>query len=348
MAGLPLPPPLQTYPDHAIWTVLPLKRFKRTEARIRALIDLINKASPLSINEAATQMRCYQDFVDNMLTLCHEGPPPTMNPKTRMYKMQKKNLKLLAALAKLCEPTLNSAFQLRAPIVPLQSSFTVNLPANGLPSSTYSGFADDIARIESFDDNIEVLKSKEKPKKISVRGTDGRTYNFLCKREEKGDMRKNSRLMEFASVINRLFRTDAQARKRPKLNLRTYGVFPMTEECGLIEWVPHTNAFRHILTDLYKSVGIEFDFRRIREMYDECMTEDKKGRVLAKEIVLLDNLVKMFPAVFHRWFAHCFPDPGAWLEARAAFTVSSASWSVVGAMVGLGDRYVTASNCTFV
>ena len=36
--------------------------------------------------------------------------------------------------------------------------------------------------------------------------------NFLCKREAHGDLRKDARLMEFNSVVNRLLKRDAEGR----------------------------------------------------------------------------------------------------------------------------------------
>lgn len=31
---------------------------------------------------------------------------------------------------------------------------------------------------------------------------------------------------------------------------------PLNEECGLIEWVPNTTGFRHILTAIYNAEGL--------------------------------------------------------------------------------------------
>ncbi len=45
--------------------------------------------------------------------------------------------------------------------------------------------------------------SKERPKKITAIGSDGNRYHFLCKMERKGDLRKDSRLMECCTVVNR-------------------------------------------------------------------------------------------------------------------------------------------------
>jgi serine/threonine-protein kinase ATR len=43
--------------------------------------------------------------------------------------------------------------------------------------------------------------------------------------------------------------------------------------------------------------------------------------------------------MLHRWFVANYFDPAAWFEARVAFTRTCAVWSVVGFMVGLGDRH---------
>lgn len=35
------------------------------------------------------------------------------------------------------------------------------------------------------------------------------------------------------------------------LDIRTYAVMPLNEECGLLEWVSNTNAFKRILEKEY-------------------------------------------------------------------------------------------------
>jgi phosphatidylinositol kinase/protein kinase (PI-3 family) len=57
-----------------------------------------------------------------------------------------------------------------------------------------------------IDTNIEIMSSKEKPKKLLIFAADGKKYNFLCKMERKGDLRKDARLMEINSVVNRYVR----------------------------------------------------------------------------------------------------------------------------------------------
>lgn len=66
-------------------------------------------------------------------------------------------------------------------------------------------------------DDIEVMPSLQRPKKLCFIGNNGRKYNFLAKPED--DLRKDARLMEFNSMINKLLKGNTDTRKR---NLCTF------------------------------------------------------------------------------------------------------------------------------
>lgn len=61
--------------------------------------------------------------------------------------------------------------------------------------------------------------------------------------------------MEFNQLINRYLVRDPDSRKR-NLHIRTYGVIPLNEECGLIEWIPNLIGLRVILNRIYREKGI--------------------------------------------------------------------------------------------
>lgn len=61
-------------------------------------------------------------------------------------------------------------------------------------------------------DEIEVMKSLAKPRKITIEGSDGQIYMFLGK--PKDDLRKDARLMDFNSMINKLLRSNSESRRR--------------------------------------------------------------------------------------------------------------------------------------
>lgn len=61
-------------------------------------------------------------------------------------------------------------------------------------------------------DEAQILNSLQKPRRISIRGSDGKIYNALCK--PKDDLRKDQRLMEFNNMINRFLKRDVEASQR--------------------------------------------------------------------------------------------------------------------------------------
>lgn len=61
-------------------------------------------------------------------------------------------------------------------------------------------------------DEIEVMKSLARPKKLALRGSDGQIYMFLGK--PKDDLRKDARLMDFNMIINKLLKANTESRRR--------------------------------------------------------------------------------------------------------------------------------------
>lgn len=63
-----------------------------------------------------------------------------------------------------------------------------------------------------FQDEIEVMNSLAKPRKITLVGTDGKMYPFLGKPQD--DLRKDARLMDFYAIINKLLQSNSESRRR--------------------------------------------------------------------------------------------------------------------------------------
>jgi serine/threonine-protein kinase ATR len=58
---------------------------------------------------------------------------------------------------------------------------------------------------------------------------------------------------------------------------------------------------------------------------------------MPEDEMLKTQILPMFPAVFHKWFLTTFSEPAAWFCARLAYAHTTAVWSMVGHIVGLGD-----------
>ena len=224
---------LCSYSLQAFWSVVAVSKSTHNERQQRAL-GIISKAKRTNsgLHEFLDKA---SSFCEHLLNICNFQ----ISSETTLTMSHHKEFKPLLK-------GYRNTF-----IVPLQSSLTVTLPSDGKTDASHNGFPDSsIVMIDSFHDRIDVMSSLIKPRKITVNGSDGREYSFLCK--PKDDLRKDARMMDFNNMLNKLFKKEPQCRVR-KLHIRTYAVIPLNETCGLIEWVPHTSGYRHILTRLMKA-----------------------------------------------------------------------------------------------
>jgi serine/threonine-protein kinase ATR len=119
-------------------------------------------------------------------------------------------------------------------IIPLQESLTPSLPPTSSLDSDHQPFPVNaptfhgrlcilglriplIFGMTEFFDEIEVMRSLAKPRKITIRGSNGQIYMFLGK--PKDDLRKDARLMDFNAIINKLLKANSESRRR---QLRQY------------------------------------------------------------------------------------------------------------------------------
>ncbi|RUS83841.1 hypothetical protein EGW08_008382 [Elysia chlorotica] len=216
-------------------------------------------------------------------------------------------------------------------LLPLQSAVTVKLPATLSEGMEHNPFPDTQVYIQGFDDTIEILHSLQKPKKITMIGSDGNRYVMMCK--PKDDLRKDCRLMEFNTIINRFLHRDAESRKR-RLLIRTYTVTPLNEECGLIEWVNNTTGLRNILVSIYKEQGFYMSGKELKANMPALHSD-----LEAKMKIYKEKLLPRHPPLFPVWFMRTFPDPTSWYSSRVSYARTAAVMSIVGYILGLGDRH---------
>lgn len=60
------------------------------------------------------------------------------------------------------------------------------------------------------------------------------------------------RLMDFAGLLNSLFGGHSTSRRR-ELHIRTFAVVPLTDECGLLQWVEGLLPLKVAIEDVYGS-----------------------------------------------------------------------------------------------
>ncbi|XP_076813089.1 serine/threonine-protein kinase ATR-like isoform X2 [Clavelina lepadiformis] len=311
---------IQAFPQRALWSMMAISKssFKQRAARCQEIFQRVSFID-------ATLTKLLSDMnklTNNLLELCNK---PVNNIQPLSINTHFKSLKKLVS---------DSAFS--EIILPLQKFMTVTLPqskSNAMLGSqnSHNPFPESTTHIVGFDDAVEILSSLQRPKKVSVRASDGSSCIFLCK--PKDDLRKDARLTEFAAIVNKCLMRDTESGKR-NLLIRTYAVVPLNEECGLIEWVNNMQGLRHILLAIYKTKGTYTSGKQLKAMQLPVSETLKK-----KLDVFRNKLLPRHPAVFHEWFLSTFTDPSSWYNARLAYARSLAVMSMVGYMLGLGDRH---------
>ncbi|KAJ2856636.1 hypothetical protein J3B02_001489 [Coemansia erecta] len=345
---------LEFYPQQTLWQLMGVQRstFAVRAQRCQTILDMARSiaSGPQKVGVLIEQA---SKLTDSLLALCDSLPPSrtttTMHMSRDFQQLAKsRELDIIIPLQQSLVPTLpdtqhGSDCELALSASSTDRSFDEHGDGSSIDSNGHNGihslsaaqrmmmhqpFSSDLPTISGFENEIEIMMSLQRPKKITMIGSDGKRYSFLCK--PKDDLRKDARLMEFNSMINRLLNSNAETHKR-SLHIRTYAVVPLNEECGLIQWVAPTTGIRHVLLKLYKAHNVTISMSQVKAILEKP--------TLPPAEAFVKTLLPLFPSVMHEWFLQSFPDPPRWLASRTNFTRSAAVMSMVGHILGLGDRH---------
>uniref|UniRef100_A0A0N5AZ30 Serine/threonine-protein kinase ATR n=1 Tax=Syphacia muris TaxID=451379 RepID=A0A0N5AZ30_9BILA len=173
----------------------------------------------------------------------------------------------------------------------------------------------------------------------------GNRYALMCK--AKDELRKDARLMDINRMVNALLHQNSDARRR-QLFVRTYNVVPLQEAGGLIEWIPYLRTYRSVLEPLMREkcdsvmTDKEWFSRWIPHATDEQKLERLRTEYFPRHPVVMAEWFCTFVSyvlISIVWHRRGFPEPCKWYAARLAFIHTSAVMSMVGFVLGLGDRH---------
>ncbi|GET01157.1 serine/threonine-protein kinase SMG1 isoform X2 [Rhizophagus clarus] len=215
--------------------------------------------------------------------------------------------------------------------------------------------------IQSFNDNVVILPTKTKPKKLVLLGSDGKQYGYLFKGLE--DLHLDERIMQLLRITNDLFNRDKQSRSR-KLRARHYAVIPLGDHSGMIQWVENTTC----IFVLYKKWQHREHFAKLLQTNNNTeiagnplrpsdMFFEKIGKALKKEGWATSSSRRNWPksvlkSVFLELISETPPDllekevwsscssSSEWWDKNISLSRSLAVMSIIGYIIGLGDRHL--------
>ncbi|XP_059186754.1 serine-protein kinase ATM [Centropristis striata] len=200
-----------------------------------------------------------------------------------------------------------------------------------------SGCYDSLVTVRSFVPQYHLAGGVNLPKIIDCVGSDGKSRRQLVKGQD--DLRQDAVMQQVFSMCSMLLQRNTDTRKR-KLNIRRYKVVPFSQRSGVLEWCSGTVPIGEFLVDANK--GAHKRFRPQDATNIACRRKMMEAQKLAFDgkLQAYNEVCKSFRPVFRYFCMERFLDPAVWMEKRLAYTRSVATSSIVGYIVGLGDRHI--------
>lgn len=134
--------------------------------------------------------------------------------------------------------------------------------------------------------------------------------------------------------VSRLLKNHTATRIR-NLGIRTYKVLPLSTRSGLMEFVPNTMPLHlWVMPAHEKYYPNDYKPDRCRKEIGACQQDS-----LTTRLKVWQKIADNFHPVLRYFLLERFEDPDEWFERRVAYTRSTAAISVLGHVLGLGDRH---------
>ncbi|KAE9128373.1 Serine-protein kinase [Phytophthora fragariae] len=192
-----------------------------------------------------------------------------------------------------------------------------------------------VVRTYSFEPHFSITDSGiHRPKIIYCHGSDGESYKQLVKGHD--DTRQDLVIEQVFDTMNQFLMEEKATRKR-KLRLRTYRVVPLSPIAGVLEWVENTTPWgSYLVSRTSKKLSAHERYHPHEWKHTECRQYLKNA---PEKLPAFLEIQANFTPVFHHFFLERFPDAAVWYHRRLAYVQSTAVTSIVGYILGIGDRH---------
>ncbi|OHS95000.1 PIKK family atypical protein kinase [Tritrichomonas foetus] len=243
--------------------------------------------------------------VDQLIQWCDEVFPLFNNEVARVQLIQLKTIS-----QELCE----------------KRDFALAVPGTYKPDKP-------LIHIKYFVDQFGVYMSKQQPKDVVIKGEDGLFYQYLLKGHE--DLRLDERIMQFFKLINSYIKKESIFGSN---HIQTMHVIPLSLEHGLVQWIPGTDTLRSIVMQyrgLYNRDPTEEIHLLSQYGFDRYDT-----LIPVQKMQILSKIFREVPdtdLANFLWIKASSAD--IWHKQTETFAVTTAMTSIVGYIIGLGERH---------
>ncbi|KIP03419.1 hypothetical protein PHLGIDRAFT_77596 [Phlebiopsis gigantea 11061_1 CR5-6] len=198
--------------------------------------------------------------------------------------------------------------------------------------------------IARFEKTYDTAGGVNLPKISKCIGSDGKKYKQLGQGAD--DLRQDAVMEQVFDLVNVVLRRDRETIRR-NLRMRGYKVIPLAPQAGVIEFVGNTLPLNLWLSSMksherYRPQDIKPEaFARLMR---SARPKKQEPLTAQEQAVLTDLFVdtrQNFKPVMRHFFTEQHKHPKSWFRMRLNYARSAAVTSIVGHVLGLGDRHLS-------
>jgi ataxia telangiectasia mutated family protein len=198
-----------------------------------------------------------------------------------------------------------------------------------------------VPKLSRYGNSYTILGGLHRPYRVKAYDDRGGAHDQLFKGRD--EVRQDAVMEQVFEIANKMLREDRQTKRR-SLRYRTYVVIPLAQETGIIEFVAGGQSIGEWLKPAHsrysdEAHAVDSQFRKaispLQSVKDGAMIDNQ--RILQ----IYQTLIPNFPPVMRHFFTEKHKDPMGWFAMRLRYSRSVAVTSMVGWILGIGDRHLS-------
>lgn len=193
--------------------------------------------------------------------------------------------------------------------------------------------------LESFEPDVHILRSHGfSPRRIGMRGSDGKVYYFLIQYSLPHLMRSEERMMQMTSVLNRCLRKYSESQRR-NLRFCFRVTSPLTHRLRLVESHPADISLENVYVQSFSGTGNDPDLplRTYRNRIGSAPSWERNAAARLETFRLISQKC-LLPTTLSRFIQKSLTSFEHLWEFKKQFAMQLSLSSFLGYIVKVGDR----------
>uniref|UniRef100_D8Q186 Serine/threonine-protein kinase TEL1 n=1 Tax=Schizophyllum commune (strain H4-8 / FGSC 9210) TaxID=578458 RepID=D8Q186_SCHCM len=181
------------------------------------------------------------------------------------------------------------------------------------------------------------------PKVSKCRDVYGQSHKELG--EGNDDLRQDAVMEQVFELCNSILQRDQETRRR-RLTMRCYKVVPLAAQAGVLQFVTNTAPLNAWIPSAHAryhpdDIPTRIVQKQLKDTQEMCTGKSPQHPIEYLTSWFAEIVTKRHRPVMRYFFREKHKEPTAWFATRLNYTRSVAVTSIVGHVLGLGDRHLS-------